>query len=63
MMDFDQNVQKPWVFEAIDFIGANAMSINTRPLTGAITMFMPPIYDDFGDGGSCCFPNMVLYIL
>ena len=27
MMDFNQNVQKPWVFEAIDFIGANAMSI------------------------------------
>ena len=41
MMDFDQNVQKPWVFEAIDFIGANAMSINTRPLTGAVTLFLP----------------------
>ena len=40
MMDFNQNVQKPWVFEAIDFIGANAMSIKTRPLTGAVTLFM-----------------------
>jgi hypothetical protein len=39
MMDFNQNVQKPWVFEAIDFIGANAMRIKTRPLTGAVTMF------------------------
>ena len=41
MMDFNQNVQKPWVFEAIDFIGANAMNINARPLTGAVTMFLP----------------------
>ena len=40
MMDFNQNVQKPWVLEAIDFIDANAMSINTRPLTGAGTMLM-----------------------
>ena len=40
MMDFNQNVQKPWVFEAIDFIGANAMNINARPLTGAVTMFL-----------------------
>ena len=40
MMDFNQNVQKPWVFEAIDFIGANAMSIKTRPLTGAVTKNM-----------------------
>ena len=40
MMDFNQNVQKPWVFEAIDFIGANAMSIKTRPLTGAVTLFL-----------------------
>ena len=39
MMDFNQNVQKSWVFEEIDFIGANAMRINARPLTGAVTMF------------------------
>ena len=40
MMDFNQNVQKPWVFEAIDFNGANAMSIKTRPLTRAVTKNM-----------------------
>jgi hypothetical protein len=40
MMDFNQNVQKPWVFEEIDFIGANAMRINARPLTGAVTSFL-----------------------
>ena len=45
MMDFNQNVQKPWVFEAIDFIGANAMSIKTRPLTGAVTMFISCLTD------------------
>ena len=41
VMDFYENVQKPWVFEEIDFIGANEMSINARPLTGAGTMFYP----------------------
>ena len=40
MMDFNQNVQKPWVFEEIDFIGVNAMGINARPLTGAVTIFL-----------------------
>ena len=40
MMDFNENVQKPWVFEAIDFNGANAMSIKTRPLTRAVTKNM-----------------------
>ena len=39
-----KNMQKPWVFEAIDFIGANAMSIKTRPLTGAVTMFLASVY-------------------
>ena len=39
VMDFYENVKKPWVFEEKDFIGANEMSINARPLTGAGTMF------------------------